>query len=74
MNSDDRDTPTDIIIIQGIKIFDTETHTKSQSLLKFGLKLQGLYYTSLQIANVKKYHKEHGRGPLSLYWAEYTVY
>ena len=37
-----------------MEIFDTNTDTKSHSLLKLVLKLQVLYYTSLQIANVKQ--------------------
>ena len=40
--------------IQGKEIFDTKTDTESHSHLELGMKRQGLYYASLQVANVKK--------------------
>ena len=47
INSEDRDTPAEEIITQGIEILDTKTDTKDHSTLKLVLKHQGLYYASL---------------------------
>ena len=52
MNSEDIETPAKEISTKGIYIFDTNTDTESHSILKFRLKRQGLYYSSLYIANV----------------------
>ena len=54
MNSEDIETPANKINTQGIEIFDTKTNAKAHSLLEIRLKRQGLYYASLQIANVKQ--------------------
>ena len=54
MNSEDGETPADGINIQVIEISDTNTDTKARSLLGIGMKLQGLYYASLHIINVKQ--------------------
>ena len=54
VNSENRETPADKIITQGIEIFDTKNNTKAHSLLEIGLKFQGLYYAYLQITNVKQ--------------------
>ena len=54
MNSEDIETTANKISTQGIEIINTNTDTKSHSLLEITLKHQGLYYTFLQIANVKQ--------------------
>ena len=54
MNSEDGDTPTKKSSTQGIEIFDTKTNTEAHILLYLGLKLQGIYYASLHIINVKQ--------------------
>ena len=54
MNSEDGETPINEINTQGIEIFDTKTDTEAHSLLQLGMKRQGLYYSYLQIANVKQ--------------------
>ena len=53
MNIEDRGTPANKISTQGTEISDTKTNIESHSLLELELKLQGLYYAYLQIANVK---------------------
>ena len=54
MNPEDRETPADEISTQRIEIFDINIDTEAHSLLELGLKRQGIYYVSLQIANVKQ--------------------
>ena len=58
--------PTNKINTQGKEIFDTNTDTKAHSPFQIGLKHQGLYYASLK-KMFKKWHEDHGRGPLSSY-------
>ena len=54
MNPEDREAPADEISTQRIEIFDINIDTEAHSLLELGLKRQGIYYVSLQIANVKQ--------------------
>ena len=54
MSSEDRETLAKTFSTPVIEVLDTNTNTKDHSLLELGLKLQGLYYASLQISNVKQ--------------------
>ena len=54
INSEDGEILADKINTQWIEIFDTKTDTEAHSLLEIELKYQGLYYSYLQVANIKQ--------------------